>query len=604
MANSVRVMHCGEKSLHCVGVGGVFTLVMVFSLGIGVRAMDDQTLLSRYAVTQEASAFEELVQRHAGLVKAACIRVLGNSHDAEEVAQECFLELAHHADQIHTSVAGWLHRAATSRSLNVLRSRSRRKVREREVGIHLETSASVTDITTPELQRIIDSGLKDLPEDLRLPMILHFFDGRSQREVAIELGVNQSTISRRMHDALQQLREKLSQAGYAAAAPAMMFMTREKSSFAASESAVTKITTSSATDKAVGSTTLVSFLKFLGTASLPIISFLVFDGWISLLIAVCLTTYVARYRPHWVQDLFSSLGLPDVYNQPMYFLGRWDWTTPPDGWRVHALSTFIWSVLFMGISLAFTVGSDPAPWGTVVLAAVVAIAFGIHSSRIFYRVCSISKRHRINIGEIPSTESKNELDSFWDQFIGLKSNDPTLSWYDAVQLIGLGLASVELASQLVIDPQAKPIWSSVVLAGLVGLGMLATGVSLCRRWLNFPRKSEVSVASIRLREKQSPGSATASRSQHWAWTGTQSVLTTGVTIVVALSAWIVWNPAAVRGLSLSLAAIQTSMLGWIVYRLAAHCQHLKFSLVRRVALIVLVCCFVLNSGVCLANWLR
>ena len=54
--------------------------------------MDDQTLLSQYVATQDSGAFEELTRRYAGLVKGVCVRLLGNSHDAEEVAQECFLE--------------------------------------------------------------------------------------------------------------------------------------------------------------------------------------------------------------------------------------------------------------------------------------------------------------------------------------------------------------------------------------------------------------------------------------------------------------------------------------------------------------------------------
>ena len=94
--------------------------------------MDDQTLLSQYVATQDSDAFEELTRRYAGLVKGVCVRLLGNSHDAEEIAQECFLELARNAADVHTSLAGWLRSAATSRSLNAIRSRSRRKIRERE----------------------------------------------------------------------------------------------------------------------------------------------------------------------------------------------------------------------------------------------------------------------------------------------------------------------------------------------------------------------------------------------------------------------------------------------------------------------------------------
>ena len=54
----------------------------------------DGTLLQRYASDHDADAFAELVRRYAGMVYATCMRVTGNAHDAEDVAQECFLTLA------------------------------------------------------------------------------------------------------------------------------------------------------------------------------------------------------------------------------------------------------------------------------------------------------------------------------------------------------------------------------------------------------------------------------------------------------------------------------------------------------------------------------
>lgn len=241
--------------------------------------MDDQTLLARYAGTQDAGAFEELARRHAALVKGVCVRILGNSHDAEEVAQECFLELARHAGEVHSSVVGWLHRAATSRSLNLLRSRKRRKAREKAVSHESDAAGRIADPATAELQRIIDGALTELPDDLRLPMILHYFDGRSQRDVAVELGVNQSTISRRMRDALQHLREKLSQAGFAASAPAIMTLMQDQAAAGEFRTSQAIITSAGAATQAAGTVTLANSLKGAAAASLPAVTYLFLGGW-------------------------------------------------------------------------------------------------------------------------------------------------------------------------------------------------------------------------------------------------------------------------------------------------------------------------------------
>jgi len=77
----------------------------------------DDSLLQRYAQTRDADAFAELTRRYAGLVYGACLRVTGNHADAEDVAQECFLELAQKASAITVSLPGWLHMLAQRRAI-------------------------------------------------------------------------------------------------------------------------------------------------------------------------------------------------------------------------------------------------------------------------------------------------------------------------------------------------------------------------------------------------------------------------------------------------------------------------------------------------------
>ena len=77
----------------------------------------DTILLRQYSQTQDAEAFAELVRRHVGLVYGTCLRVTGNTHDAEHASQECFLSLARNAGSIRFSVPGWLHATARNASL-------------------------------------------------------------------------------------------------------------------------------------------------------------------------------------------------------------------------------------------------------------------------------------------------------------------------------------------------------------------------------------------------------------------------------------------------------------------------------------------------------
>jgi len=67
-------------------------------------------------------------------VHGACRRVLGNHHDAEDVAQAVFLVLAQKARSVDAErpLAPWLHRVAIDLSRNALSSRSARERRQME----------------------------------------------------------------------------------------------------------------------------------------------------------------------------------------------------------------------------------------------------------------------------------------------------------------------------------------------------------------------------------------------------------------------------------------------------------------------------------------
>jgi len=85
----------------------------------------EQALLARYAERGDADAFRALVERHEDMVFAACNRILRNAADAEDAAQDCFLQLTRKAAQLRAPIAGWLHRVAVRMSLKLLRRDSR-----------------------------------------------------------------------------------------------------------------------------------------------------------------------------------------------------------------------------------------------------------------------------------------------------------------------------------------------------------------------------------------------------------------------------------------------------------------------------------------------
>ena len=189
---------------------------------------NDIVLLRQYARSQEPAAFVELSRRHAGAVYGACLRITANVQDAEELTQDCFFELARWAATIRSSVGGWLHSLATHRALNAVRSRNRRREREQRVAAasSKEQADSEAEVAWRQLEPLLDQAIDGLPEELRTPIILHFLENRPQSEVALRLGVHQSTVSRHIQEALEALRARLRESGFVmAVAPLTSLLT-------------------------------------------------------------------------------------------------------------------------------------------------------------------------------------------------------------------------------------------------------------------------------------------------------------------------------------------------------------------------------------------
>ncbi|NQT18877.1 MAG: sigma-70 family RNA polymerase sigma factor [Planctomycetes bacterium] len=192
---------------------------------------EDVAILKRYAETKDAEAFSALVGRYQGFVYGICLRVLANAADAEDVAQECFLRLIRNSDSVRYSLGGWLHHCATDMSTNEKRSQAARKRRE-EVSVEMN-SKSDSDPTWHELSPHVDEAVDGLPDDLRIVIVEHFFQRRTQAEIAKELGVSAMTVSRRVESGIEELRKELKKAGVIASVAVLASLLAENAVTAA-----------------------------------------------------------------------------------------------------------------------------------------------------------------------------------------------------------------------------------------------------------------------------------------------------------------------------------------------------------------------------------
>lgn len=172
----------------------------------------DFRLLDRYHRNGDAAAFRELVSAHSRMVFAVARRITQDAALAEEVAQDTFMALARRAESVSTSVSAWLHHVARQKACNALRGELRRQRHEQEAAA-LPMTGDSREAGWHEIERILDEALQELPGSAQTLLIEHFLEQRGQRDLACRMGISQSTVSRQLESAVQQLRDVLRQKG-------------------------------------------------------------------------------------------------------------------------------------------------------------------------------------------------------------------------------------------------------------------------------------------------------------------------------------------------------------------------------------------------------
>jgi RNA polymerase sigma-70 factor (ECF subfamily) len=106
---------------------------------------------------------------------------------------------------------------ARSRGIDRLRSLASRERVATMAGAGAEAVEDVSDAATDairsEQRGVVNSALSQLPEEQKRPLMLAYFDGLTQSEIATQLGAPLGTVKTRMRSGMMTLRELLSTKG-------------------------------------------------------------------------------------------------------------------------------------------------------------------------------------------------------------------------------------------------------------------------------------------------------------------------------------------------------------------------------------------------------
>ena len=166
-----------------------------------------------------SAPLEEIVRQYSPMVMAICLRVTRNKHDAEDAVQAVFLCLAEQMRQGRPirAISPWLHQVATRASIDLCRRRKRRTrhenlASERAAG-QMKSADPAAELDLAELRPLVRQTLDELSAQYRLPLILHYYGGLSNDELARELRLDPGTLRVRLHRGHKQLRERLMRRG-------------------------------------------------------------------------------------------------------------------------------------------------------------------------------------------------------------------------------------------------------------------------------------------------------------------------------------------------------------------------------------------------------
>ncbi|MGV3660296.1 MAG: RNA polymerase sigma factor [Prosthecobacter sp.] len=174
----------------------------------------DEALMSAIQ-DRDASALQVLVQRYRKLLKSAIMRTVNDDAAAEDVLQECLLDLWRHTDHYSATKGkplAWLMTLCRRRAIDHLRrSMAYSRARDRMEDEIKQTSGfsenTASDCEQADIGRVLGQHLSLLPPAQQEVIRLAFLKGMTQREVASATHTPLGTVKTRMELGLKKLRQ-------------------------------------------------------------------------------------------------------------------------------------------------------------------------------------------------------------------------------------------------------------------------------------------------------------------------------------------------------------------------------------------------------------
>lgn len=155
----------------------------------------------------DSDAYAVLVNRHYRHVFALCLGVLGNVHDAEDIAQEAMLKGLVKIKKLGRGeqFEAWILQIAKNLCIDFLRRRR-----------HIKPLASEQPMQAGKKSQEnheLEQAIRRLPQELRMPLVMYYFGKKNAKIIAEKLNISHSGACQRIRTARKELHKLLTERG-------------------------------------------------------------------------------------------------------------------------------------------------------------------------------------------------------------------------------------------------------------------------------------------------------------------------------------------------------------------------------------------------------
>lgn len=180
--------------------------------------MTDQELTNGL-IAGHTSAYRELVEKFQERVIRTCYSFVHNQQDAEDLAQEVFLEVFHSVVRFRgrSGLGTWIYRIAVNKSLNYVRKSKQYAFLERLQNIFnngivaepaIEPPSEIED-ESENRRRILHQAIDLLPKKQRTAFLLHKYEEMPYKEIAGVMNITLPAVESLMHRAKSNLQDSI-----------------------------------------------------------------------------------------------------------------------------------------------------------------------------------------------------------------------------------------------------------------------------------------------------------------------------------------------------------------------------------------------------------